>query len=157
MLLLNYLLINNVCCWYPKLLSNVRICVQNPSSMNEPLLNVLLKHFVTLKLETASFQKRSPEWRFLKTLASRLRVDGRKPRFSNTMMPKSINHISLITSITHALWGMLSYFHCLAFSFGRAIRVRYVWMRIFLKTGEKNLRFQKYPETCGRGFRLDRA
>ena len=33
----------------------------------------------------ASFQKRSPEWKFLKTLATRLRVDGRKRRFSNTM------------------------------------------------------------------------
>ena len=32
-----------------------------------------------------SFQKRSPEWRFLKTLATRLRVDRRKRRFSNTM------------------------------------------------------------------------
>ena len=32
-----------------------------------------------------SFQKRSPDWRFLKTLAARLRVDGRKRRFSNTM------------------------------------------------------------------------
>ena len=31
-------------------------------------------------------QKPSPKWRFLKTPASRLRVDGRKRRFSNTMM-----------------------------------------------------------------------
>ena len=31
--------------------------------------------------ENASFQKRFPEWRFLKTLASRLRVDGRKQGF----------------------------------------------------------------------------
>ena len=33
------------------------------------------------------FSKRSPEWRFLKTPAFRLRVDGHKLRFSNTMMP----------------------------------------------------------------------
>ena len=41
-------------------------------------------------------------------------------------------------SMTHALQGMLSYFHCLAFSYGRAktIRIRYVWTRIFLKTEE---------------------
>ena len=32
------------------------------------------------------FQKRSPRWRFLQTLASRLRVDGRKRRFSTTTM-----------------------------------------------------------------------
>ena len=36
--------------------------------------------------KNASFQKRSPEWRFLKTLATRLRVDGWKRGFSNTMM-----------------------------------------------------------------------
>ena len=34
----------------------------------------------------ASFQKRSPEWRFLKKPSSRLRVDGRKRRFSSTIM-----------------------------------------------------------------------
>ena len=62
-------------------------------------------------------------------------------------------HISFITSTTHALWRMLSYFHCLAFSFGRVIRIRYVWMRIFfLKTEEKDLRFQKYPDACGWGL-----
>ena len=32
------------------------------------------------------FQKRSPRWRFLQTMASRLRVDGRKRRFSTTTM-----------------------------------------------------------------------
>ena len=36
--------------------------------------------------ENASFQKRSPVRRFLKTLATRSRVDGRKRSFSNTMM-----------------------------------------------------------------------
>ena len=43
------------------------------------------------------------------------------------------------TSIMHTLWGVLSYFHCLVFSYGRAktIRIRFVWTRIFLKTEEK--------------------
>ena len=36
--------------------------------------------------ENGFFQKRSPERRFLKTWAFRLRVDVRKRRFSNTMM-----------------------------------------------------------------------
>ena len=36
--------------------------------------------------ENASFQKRSPEWRFLKLSAFRLLVDGQKWRFSNTMI-----------------------------------------------------------------------
>ena len=44
--------------------------------------------------ENASFQKRSPEWRFLKTLATRLRVDRRKRSFSNTMM-HWIHHLLL--------------------------------------------------------------
>ena len=56
--------------------------------------------------ENASFQNRYPEWRFLKTLAFRLRVDGRKQGFSNTIMPSlrmvcegiyriSLNHFSV--------------------------------------------------------------
>ena len=36
--------------------------------------------------ENASFQKRSPERKFLKTLASCLHVDRRKRRFSNSMI-----------------------------------------------------------------------
>ena len=35
--------------------------------------------------ENQGFQIRSPEWRLLKTVTYRLRVDGRKRRFSNTM------------------------------------------------------------------------
>ena len=75
----------------------------------------------------ASFYKRSPEWRVFKTLASRLRVDGRrrKRKFSNLMM-------SYITNITHALWGMLSYFDWT----GKTIQIHYLWRRIFLKTEE---------------------
>ena len=44
-------------------------------------------------------------------------------------------HSSLTTIITHALWGILSYFQCLPFTYGRAktIRIRYVWMLFFLK------------------------
>ena len=48
-----------------------------------PTINTYLVKTVT---QNASFQKRSPEWRFLKTLASRLRLDGRNVRFWNTMM-----------------------------------------------------------------------
>ena len=63
---------------------------------------------------------------------------------------------SFTTSLTHALWRILSYFHCLAFSCGRpkTIRIRYFWRRIFWKTEEKTLRFQKYPDTCGGGLKL---
>ena len=50
---------------------------------------------------------------------------------------------SFTTIITHALWGMLSYFHCLAFSYGRAktIRIRYVWTRIFFENRGKKSSF----------------
>ena len=61
--------------------------------------------------ENASFQKRFPEWRFLKTPTSRLRVNGRKRRFSNKMM-------SYIIYLQHNACTILSYFHCFSF---------YVW------------------------------
>ena len=64
-------------------------------------------------------------------------------------------HISFTTRITHALWGILSYSHCLAFSYGRAktIRLRYEWTPVFFKTEGKNLRFNKYLDTYGRDLR----
>ena len=82
--------------------------------------------------ENASFQKRSPEWKFLKTLATRSRVDGRKRSFSNTMM-HWIHHLLLAFRIL-----------CSAFSYGRTktIRIRYVCTCIFLQNGGKNLRFE---------------
>ena len=62
------------------------------------------------------YEKRSPEWRFLKTPAFHLRVDGRKRRFSNTMM-------SYTSSMTHAPQGMPSYLHRCS---------------VFVRTGEKD-------------------
>ena len=58
-------------------------------------------------LMKASFQKRQPQWRFFKTLASRLCVDGRERRFLKTMM----SYIMYTISITLSLWAMLPYFH----------------------------------------------
>ena len=56
-----------------------------------------------------------------------LRVDGRKRRFSNTMMPYAIQRM---------------YFHCFSvFVRSETFRIRQVW------TGEKHLRFQKSPDT----------
>ena len=37
----------------------------------------------------------------------------------------------------------------------KTIRIRHVWIRLFiffLENGEKNLCFQIYPDTCGRGL-----
>ena len=50
-------------------------------------------------------------------------------------------HSSLTIIITHALWGILSYFHCLPFTYGWAkkTRIRYLWMLFFKKKGKKSL------------------
>ena len=47
--------------------------------------------------EYASFRKRSLEWRFLKTLPARLRVDGQKRVFLNTMMSNFISFSIVLT------------------------------------------------------------
>ena len=60
---------------------------------------------------------RSPGWRCLKTKVCRIRVDGRKLRFSNTM--------------TSCLRSRLA-----------TIRRRYIWTQIFFKYGGKSLRFE---------------
>ena len=54
-------------------------------------------------------------------------------------------HISFTTSITFPLFNVF---------YGRAktVWISYVWARIFLKMQQKDLRFQKYPDTCGRGL-----
>ena len=95
------------------------------------------------------FKKRSPEWRFLKTPAFHLRVDGRKRRFSNTMM-------SCTSSMTHAPWGMLSYLHrCSVFvRTGEKDSNTLRKDAYFFLNVEKTLRFQKYPDTCGRGLNV---
>ena len=51
-----------------------------------PVWPTVHTHSVKTVTENASFQKRSIERRFLKTLPTCLRADGRKRRFSNTMM-----------------------------------------------------------------------
>ena len=106
-------------------------------------------------------RKRTPEWGFLKTPASRLRVDGRKRSFSNTihgtncrlkqtagsqdqfwikrqgrLIEKMRYYESYVCSASDALVFPL---YNMRF---RVIRIRYVWKRIFLKT-------QKNTDTCG--------
>ena len=81
--------------------------------------------------------KRSTKTHLLKTFSetrtSRIRLDGRKQRFSKYMR---WYHKLTYFNNTHALWGMLSSI-ILAFSYGRAksILIRFVWTRIFFKTG----------------------
>ena len=87
----------------------------------------------------------------LKTLASCLRVDGRKRRFSNTMMSWIIYYWHYACFVSDAF-----VFTLFSFSRGRAktIRIRCVWTRIFSETENKILLFQKYPDTCGQGLNL---
>ena len=49
----------------------------------------------------------------------------------------------------------LSFWHFNSCERAKRIRICYVWTRIFLQTEGKNLRFQKYPDTCGLGLRLE--
>ena len=100
---------------------------------NGPSLKKGPVHAYQMKTVTddALFQKRSSEWRVLKTPASRLRVGGRKRSWCQT---------SCTSCMTQALWEMLLYLY--RFS-------------VFAWTGE-HLRFQKYPHTCGRGLSVDK-
>ena len=70
---------------------------------------------------------------FSETRASRRRLDERKQRFSKYM--RGYHKLTYFNN-THALWGMLTSI-ILAFSYGRAksILIRFVWTRIFFKTG----------------------
>ena len=117
--------------------------------------------------------------RFFSSVACRPHVSGenghRKPVFSKTLSRvetfenagfsttcrrtktevfqyDDVIHHNTTTSITHALWGLLWYFHRFSVCCGRTKKfpIRYVWTWIFSNTEEKNLRFQKYPVTCGR-------
>ena len=62
-------------------------------------------------------------------------------------------HISYTASVTHGLWGILSYFHHIFMSVfewtGENDSKRYC-RRVFFENGGKNLRFQKIAEACGR-------
>ena len=94
--------------------------------------------------QNATFQKRSPEWRFLNMLASRLRVDGRNLRFSNTMM------------------SYIIYFQHDACSVRDAIvfpSLCYVGMRTFLKkkNGEKESPFTKISSYVWTGPQISKT
>ena len=76
---------------------------------------------------------RSPGWRFLKTETYRIRVHGRIRRVLNTM--------------TSCLGSRLALPHI---RFENATSMD----AFILKYGEKNIRFRKYPATCGRGLSI---
>ena len=89
----------------------------------------------------ASFHKRSPEWRVLKTLASRLPVAGRNRTFSNGWWCHTLLTLRTLCE------------GCYLISIGRAKRFKdttcgrvYFWKR--RRTSPPN------PDTCGRGLNL---
>ena len=86
--------------------------------------------------ENGGFQIRSPVWRVLKTEIHLIRVDGRKRRFSNTM--------------TSCPGSGLARLH-IRFENAKCGR------RFFFKYGEKTLRFQKYPATCGWSNKIQKS
>lgn len=104
--------------------------------------------------ENGSFEKRSPEWRFLKKPAFRIRIDGRKRRFFENH--DVIHNILLAWRILRK--GCYRIYLVLTFSCGggKTIRIRYgvFRMRIFFTTEKKNLRFQKYSDRCGQDLSI---
>ena len=97
--------------------------------------------------ENAGFQIRRPEWRFLKTPASRLRVpDGLKRGFLNSM--RSYIHT---TSMRMLCKGCYRISIVLAFSCGRAktVQIRHVWTHFFENGILKSRFFKQYLDTRG--------
>ena len=89
----------------------------------------------------------------------RLRLDRRKRRFSNTMMSYiKKRHLtsSLYNSVTHAQWGMLSYFHRFSnlvwTGENNSNTPRVDAFTFLFRKRRKNLRFQINLATCGRGL-----
>ena len=69
-----------------------------------------------------------------------------------------------IRSITRGLWGMLSSFHHIFMSVfewtganDSKRYLHYICGRVFFENGEKNLRFQKNAEACGRRAGIQKA
>ena len=78
----------------------------------------------------------------------------RKRRFSNTLSRvKIFENGDSSYSCGQAKTEVLEYDDVMpsfsARSSAHTIRKRYAWTQIFFKYGEKNLRFRKYPATCG--------
>ena len=80
---------------------------------------------------------------FLKMLASRLRVDRQKWRFSNMLMSYII-FILLAWRMLRKGWSRISIVSAFLCGQAKMIWIRYVWMRIFFEKGG-------YPDACGWG------
>ena len=83
----------------------------------------------------------APKRQVSTTPASRLRLDGRKRRFSNTMMP----YITYYKHYACSMQGMLQAVRRRAQNDSNTQRVD----ALFLKMEKKSLRFQKHTDTSG--------
>ena len=102
--------------------TRIRFCLK--AEIFSPFLPTLHNYHVKTVTENAFFQKFSPEWRFLKTPASRLRVDGRELSYFylfNVFVCTGENDLFEHASVDE-------YF--------------------LTKTEKKNICFQKYLATC---------
>ena len=119
--------------------------------------------------ENGGFQIHSPGWRVLKTEIYRIRVDGRKRRFSNTLSRvESFENGDSSYSCGRAKMEVFKYDDIMLRFKGRSsahtIRKRYMWTQIFFKIRRKKItvfentrirvdgqiRFKN--ATCGRRF-----
>ena len=107
-----------------------------------PLWRTAHTYLMKTASENASFQR--PQWRFLKTPASRLRADGRKRRYSNTMMSYTIYYQHYACSVRDAIVSPSSQ---------RLMWTGEKYSHTLRADGEKHLRFQKNPGTCRRNLR----
>ena len=108
----------------------------------------------------------SPRWRFSKAEMYRISVDGRKPKFSNTMTSCLGSELALTHIQFENAWcghrffkirrKKLSVFENTRLRVDNQIRYKkpYRWTQIIFKYGGSTFCFRKYPATCGRCLNL---
>ena len=88
------------------------------------------------------------EWRSLKTLATRLCVDGRKRKFSRTIRSSTIYFWHDACSVRNAI--VFPLFTVFVWTGENDLITLRVKAYFFKRTMENTLCFQRYPDTCGR-------
>ena len=112
--------------------------------------------------ENGGFQTRSPGWRFLKTEIHRIRVDGQKGRFSNTMTSclgsrLALPHIRIENATCTQIFLNMEKKSPFSKILGYVWMVKYDSKTLgvdadFFRYGGKNVRFRKYLAMCGRSL-----
>ena len=101
---------------------------------------------------------RSPEWKFLYTLCIRIRLDARIRIFLYTLTSQYQNQSRRLSFLCNAHALLTNPLRCPDTNRIRVNgRIRFVYAtcgRRYFCVRIKNLRFQKSPDTCGRGLKL---